>query len=197
MSSIFSDPFFRRGSTLLGGEAIETDANGPIAGREVVGQVKAFQDQKPTGLGERYSSRLVYCVAARYTGSTNLTSADAGQLFIFDATASTGDLLGEFKDKATATNAKAGVAVGVLDEYITGNVVVRPNDIVWLVVKGPTTVKQTTASITKGKGISPSSTAGSVVTGSSTAGDLVCGQKLAETSAAAALVRVNMHSDAI
>lgn len=195
MSSIFSDPFFRRGSTLLGGEAIETDANGPIAGKEVVAQVKAFQDQKPTGLGERYSSRLVYCVAARYTGSSNLTKADAGKLFVFDATATTGDLLAEFKDLATATNAKAGITVGVLDEYLT--VDVRPNDIVWLVVKGPTTVRQTAVSIVKGKGISPSATAGSVVTGSASAGDQVCGQKLAETSAANALVRVNMHSDAI
>lgn len=195
MSSIFSDPFFRRGSTLLGGETIETDANGAIAGREVVGQVKAFQDQKPTGLGERYSSRLVYCVAARYTGSSNLTKADAGKLFVYDATATSGDLLGGFKDLATATNAKAGQAVGVLDEYLT--VDVRPNDIVWLVAKGPTSVRQTAVSIAKGKGISPSSTGGSVVAGSSSAGDLVCGQKLAETSAANALVRVNMHSDAI
>ena len=195
MSSIFSDPFFRRGSTLLGGETIETDSNGPIAGREVVGQVKAFQDQKPTGLGERYSNRLVFCIAARYTGATNLTSADAGSLFVFDTTATDGDLLAGFKDKATATNAKAGVAVGVLDEYLT--VDVRPNDIVWLVVKGPTSVKQTASSIAKGKGISPSSTGGSVATASTSAGDLVCGQKLAETSAAAAAVRVNMHSDAI
>jgi hypothetical protein len=197
MSSIFSDPFFRRGSTLLGGEAIETDSNGPIAGREVVGQVKAFQDVTPTGLGERHSNRLVFCVAARYTGTANLTSADAGSLFVFDSTASTGDLLASFKDKATATNAKAGTAVGVLDEYIGGNVVVRPNDIVWLVVKGPATVNQTASSIAKGKGISPSATAGAVAAASTTAGDLVCGQKLAETSAAAAGVRVNMHSDAI
>ena len=195
MSSIFSDPFFRRGSTLLGGEAIETDSNGPIAGREVVGQVKAFQDQKPTGLGERYSNRLVFCVAARYTGAANLTSADAGSLFVFDTQATSGDLLGKFKDKATATNAKAGVAVGVLDEYLT--VDVRPNDIVWLVIKGPTSVKQTASSIAKGKGISPSATGGSVAAASTSAGDLVCGQKLAETSAAAAAVRVNMHSDAI
>lgn len=89
MSSIFSDPFFRRGATLLGGETIEysdppTNSK-PIAGGEIVGQVKVFQDVEPTGTQKRLSNRLVYCVAARYKGSTVLdASTVAGEAYIFD-----------------------------------------------------------------------------------------------------------------
>ena len=191
MSSIFSDPFFRRGSTLLGGETIEVDdAGNPLAGTEIVGQVKAFQDQNPTGLGERHSNRLVYCVAARYKGSSALTSADAGKLFVFDATG----VLTTFTDAATTTNAAAGKAVGVLDEYIPENVTVRQNDIVWLVVKGPTTVNQTAASIAQGTPVQVSSTGGSVIASGSGA---IVGQKIGATSSAAAGVRVNLTSSHI
>lgn len=191
MSSIFSDPFFRRGSTLLDGNTIELDdAGNPIAGTEVVGQVKAFQDCSPTGLGERHSNRLVYCVAARYTGTSNLTSADAGKLYVFDAAG----VLTEFKDAATTTNAGAGKAVGVLDEYIPENVTVRPNDIVWLVVKGPTSVLQTAASAAQGAALQVTATAGSVAASGS---GQVVGQKVGATSSAAANVRVNLTSSHI
>jgi hypothetical protein len=191
VSSIFSDPFFRRGSTLLDGDTIELNVAGnPVAGGEVIGQVKAFQDCSPTGLGERHSNRLVYCVAARYTGSSNLTSADAGKLMVFD----TASVLSEFKAAATTSNAAAGQAVGALDEYIPENVTVRPNDICWIVVKGPTTVNQTAAAINQGGVCQVSTTGGSVIASGSGA---IVGQKLAATSSAAAGVRVNLISSHI
>jgi hypothetical protein len=197
MSSIFSDPFFRRGTTLLGGETIERDAsNNPIAGTEIVGQVKVFQDAVPTGMGERRSNRLVYCVAARYKGS-DVTDAStlAGEVFAFDATAP----LTEFATsnaKATAANANSGLMLGVLDEYLTGSL--RANDIVWLVVKGPTSIKQTAAAINAGVAVHVSGTAGSVSAAAGAGASTVAiGQQIAGSNSAAAvgLTRVNLMSD--
>lgn len=185
MSSIFSDPLFRRGTTLLGGEAIETDANGPIAGGETVGQVKVFQDVNPY-TGKRNSNRLVYCVAARYKGSTvSDASTVAGEAYLFDA----GKPLTEFTNKASSSNATAGLAWGVLDEYLTGEL--RQNDIVWLVVEGPTSIKRTAAAVNSGVAVQLSATAGSIATLST---GIAIGQQIegANTSASAGLTRVNV-----
>jgi hypothetical protein len=162
MSSIFSDPFFRRGSTLLGGEVIEKDSAGnPIAGGEVVGQVKVFQDCNPSGDGKRYSNRLVYCVAARYKGDpVNDASSIAGTAYTFDSAAP----LTNFTSKAANADVAAGKPVGVLDEYLTG--ALRTDDIVWLVVKGPTSIRKgSNAAVAAGAGveIGASGTAGQVI----------------------------------
>lgn len=149
MSSIFSDPPFRRGSTLLGGEVIELDAAGkPVAGRDVIGAVKAFQDVLPTGLGTRLSNRLVYCVAARYTGSTTLEgSAVAGRVVSFADAAPLSEWTGAY---AAEADIAAGKPCGVIDEYLT-NMQIRPNDIIWLVVSGPTTmVKENSSAVASG-----------------------------------------------
>jgi hypothetical protein len=192
MSAIFSDPLFRRGSTLLGGEQIEVDAAGnPVAGTEVVGQVKVFQDVNPVGQGERYSNRLVYCVAARYKGSTvSDASTVAGEVYAFDAAKP----LTEFTSKATSANVDADIAIGVLDEYLTGQL--RQNDIVWLVVKGPAKVKQTATAINAGVAVKVSSTAGSAAAAGSTKS---IGQQIAGANSAAAvgLTRVNLISATI
>lgn len=149
MSSIYSDPPFGRGQTLLAGSVVETDVNGlPIAGGEIAGSVKVFPDVSPgTGPASvRYSNRLVYCVAARYVGSATLnagnTGADRGKLFSIDRAAP----MATFSATAAAADVANGRLVGVLDEYLTSEV--RTNDIVWLVVKGPTQmVKAANASI--------------------------------------------------
>jgi hypothetical protein len=192
MSSIFSDPTFRRGTTLLSGEAIELDASGnPVAGGEIVGQVKVFQDVNPVGRGERYSNRLVYCVAARYKGA-NVTDAStvAGQAVLFDAAAP----MTEFTNFLTTSTHAAGASIGVLDEYLTG--VLRTNDIVWVVVKGPTSIKRTAAAINAGAAVQASSTAGSVV--AATTGTVI-GQQIvgANTAATAGLTRINVTSASI
>ena len=94
MSSLFSDPPFPRGQTLLNNENIDLDPNGnPIAGVEIVGTVKVFPDLVP-GTGPaaiRNSNRLVFCIAARYTpvdGITKLniggTGADKGKWYVLD-----------------------------------------------------------------------------------------------------------------
>lgn len=191
MSSIFSDPFFRRGTTLLSGEPIEREGNPavPVAGTGVVGAVKVFQDVNPYD-GTRYSNRLVYCVAARYKGST-VTDAStvAGRLYVFDATRA----LTEFQNQATTTNATAGIAIGVLDEYLTGEL--RQDDIVWLVVKGPTSIQRTAAAVNAGAAVQPSTTPGSIQAGTSP----VIGQCIesANTSASAGATRINLVSDDI
>lgn len=144
MSSLFSDPPFARGTTLLNKEAIELDVNAnPIAGREIVGVVKAFSDVSPsTGLGARYSNRNVYCIAARYVGTTSLNpgnnGADTGKWYVIDRKGGIGTA---FSATAGSFDAGQGRIVGVLDEYLTSEV--RPNDIVWLVIGGPTQARKT------------------------------------------------------
>lgn len=207
MSSIFSDPFFRRGSTLLGGEVIDLDADGnPVAGGEVVGQVKAFQDVNPSS-GARNSNRLVYCVAARYKGSNTTGSGLAGKLVAFDIAKTNGSLT-EFTSAATATNVADGRAYGVVDEYLPADLAIRQNDIVWVVVKGPVTVLKTggasgTTAFTAGKAAVVSATAGSVTyKGDSTAsvGTVMIGQHTgaaSDVAAATASIRINLWSDQI
>jgi hypothetical protein len=137
MSSLFSDPPFGRGTTLLSGEAIELDAaNFPLAGREVAGMMKAFPDQNPgTGTNAiKYSNRLVYCVACRYMGASSINTlasnyADRGKAYVLSAD------LSQFSTAASATDVANGRVVGLLDEYL--QTPVRQYDIVWLVVKGP------------------------------------------------------------
>lgn len=201
MSSIFSDPWFRRGTTLLSGEQIELDTvtGNPIAGNEIAGQVKAFQDVNPVGKGDRFSNRLVYCVAARYKGADTTGSALRRTLVAFSGTAP----LSEFSAAATKTNVADGRSYGVVDEYLSDQIAVRTNDIVWIVVKGPTTVaKEAGASgfgITAGNAVVVSNTAGSVTpVGAASAGTINIGENLGGTVASTATtVRVNLWSDRI
>lgn len=194
MSAIFSDPSFRRGSTLLGGEAIETDANGPIAGREIVGQVKVFQDVVPTGKGERKSNRLVYCVAARYTGATvSDATTVAGVVMKFSASAPLAEI-----DGTEAVNGDVhDVAVGVVDEYLAGEL--RTNDIVWVVVKGPTMVKKAAGTaVADGVAVEVTGVAGQI---QAQATGNVLGQHIGDdtttTAGAGEGIRVNLHSNFI
>ena len=67
------------------------------------------------------------------------------------------------------------------------------NDIVWLVLKGPTQIKQTAVAIAVGAAVQASATAGSMAVYSS---GTVIGQQIsgAATSSSAGLVRVNASS---
>jgi hypothetical protein len=200
MSSLYSDPPFSRGGTLLADAAIDLDVDGnPIAGREIVGQVKAFRDINPYS-GQVYSNRLVYCVAARFKPSNgaagNLDQAGVltarGTVYAFTLASP----MAEFAAAATNANVAAGVATGVLDEYLTGTL--RLNDIVWVVIKGPTSIKQTAVAINTGLAVEVSATAGSVMTVASGAkiGQQIAG---ANSTAAVQLTRVTLwgvnHSD--
>jgi predicted RecA/RadA family phage recombinase len=199
MSSLFSDPSWRRGGTLLAGEAIEVDANStPIAGRDIVGQVKIFQDVNPS-TGAVNSNRLVYCVAARYTGSAGLTSADAGKVVVFDAA----NPLTAFDDTSLAladsTGLVAGKAYGVLDEYIPEGVSIRQNDIVWVVAKGPCTVQKLTGAgndIPSGAVVEISATDGKVQDAADGTG-LAIGQCLATAATTATTARINLNNPMI
>jgi hypothetical protein len=207
MSSIFSDPFFRRGTTLLGGEAIELDGDSiPIAGGEIVGQIKAFQDVNPS-TGARNSNRLVYCVAARYKGSSTTGASLAGKLVAFD-TGKANASMTEFSAAATATNVADGRAYGVVDEYIPSGVDIRQNDIVWVVVKGPVTVLKTagasgSTAYTAGLAAVVSATAGSVTykgDATSSTGTVMIGQHTGATAnvaSATTTIRINLWSDQI
>lgn len=200
MSTIFSDPGWRRGSTLLNQEVIELDGGKPIAGRELVGQVKVFQDVNPSS-GVRLSNRLVYCVAARYTGATTLTaSTSAGLVYAFSNSSSSGvdasnGPMTEFSAVATAADVTAGRSYGVLDEYLQEDV--RTNDIVWLVVKGPCSVQSSGTAIAPGAAVEVTGTAGRILTRTTLTqvGNAINAASAGGT--AGALVRVNMFSDEI
>jgi hypothetical protein len=188
MSSIFSDPLFRRGSTLLGGEKIDLDASGnPIAGKNVVGSVKVFQDVEPTGEGKRLSEKQVYCIAVRYTGAT-VTDAStvAGQRYNLDAAQEV------ISAKRTKANADAFAVSGVLDEYLKGQL--RQNDIVWVAVKGPVNAVVTGA-VSAGNNIAQSATAGSTAVAGGSNSTTVDGTALADKVGTTA--RVNLHCNFI
>lgn len=200
MSSLYSDPPFSRGGTLLADATIDLDIDGnPIAGREILGQVKAFRDMNPYS-GQVYSNRLVYCVAARFKPSNgaagNLDQAGVlaarGTVYAFTLASP----MAEFAAAATNANVAAGVATGVLDEYLTGTL--RLNDIVWVVIKGPTSIKQTAVAINTGLAVEVSATAGSVMT---VASGVRIGQQIAgaNSTGAVQLTRVTLwgvnHSD--
>lgn len=167
MSSLFSDPPFSRGATLLNGEAIDLDVNGsPIAGVEIVGQVKAFQDVVPgTGPASiRNSNRLVYCIAARYVGTAtiNVSGVDKGKVYVMNDMGP----LATFSATATTTDTANGKMIGVLDEYL--NIDVRPNDIAWLVVKGPVTVNKDNALVAAQGKVQVAASGGTIQTHTST-----------------------------
>ena len=193
MSSLYSDPAFTRGSTLLGLSAtdvVTTDSVGIVEGRAVVGQVKIFQDVNPT-TKQILSDRLVYCVAARYKGSSALdATANAGSVYLFDP-ASPLDTFGNTGGALASTTNLTNSAqmFGVLDEYLTGTV--QTNDVVWLVVKGPTSAKQTASAIGAGAVVGSSGTAGSVAAFSTGA---VLGTQLvgASKSDSGTLCRINL-----
>jgi hypothetical protein len=189
MSSIFSDPLWRRGSTLLGGEPIELNAAGnPVAGETDLGSVKIFTDVQPTGKGERYSARIVYCVAVRYKGST-VTDAStiAGQLYAFDAA----NVLGTVTSQATATNVNNGKVVGVIDEYLAGEL--RENDVIWVVVKGPCNM-QADGAVTAGAAVHLKAGKATASTTSS-ASTVAIGHAI--SAAASNKVRVLLTSDVV
>ena len=198
MSSLYSDPPFRRGSTALALSAtdvVTTDSVGVVEGRSIVGTVKVFQDTNPT-TGATLSDRLVFCVAARYKGSSALdATTNAGLVYLFDTAAPLEQFGNAGGPVATSSNLTSAIqSYGVLDEYLTGSV--QPNDIVWLVVKGPCAVKQTAAAITKAAFVGPS-TAGSVATAASAA--VAIGQQIAgaDTTAAVQSVRINLANPCI
>jgi hypothetical protein len=169
MSSLFSDPPFARGTSLLNKEVIDIGTDYfPVAGREIVGSVKAFSDVNP-GTGPaavRYSNRLVYCMACRYVGTSALNpadnGADKGKFFVIDRANPLG---AQFRATAAATDALNGKMVGVLDEYLTTEV--RTNDIVWLVIGGPTSAVKAASSTIVNNYVEVSS--GVAVTGSTVA----------------------------
>lgn len=139
MSSIYSDPTWRRGSTLLNNETIEYSdiaQTDPVAGKDIVGSIKIFQDVDPSS-GKRFSNRLVYCMAVRWKGAAvEDASTIAGNWYTLDNDFA----LTNISTLSAATDIAKGKQVGVLDEYLSGNL--RTNDIVWLVVNGPATCKK-------------------------------------------------------
>ena len=193
MSSIFSDPQFRRGTTLLDGQVELDDSGNPVAGSDVVGTVKAFIDEDPHSRGgEKLSSRLVYCVAARWKGADHEeASTIAGSVFTFLPAACLTEIGADVTDKGKSVSAdvNAGKAVGVLDEYLNGRL--KKNDVVWVVVKGPAKVAST-GTINAGAMAFHSATAG---TAGSTGSTVALGQAI--SAAAGSKVRVNLYSDAI
>jgi hypothetical protein len=124
---------------LLNNETIEYSdiaLTDPVAGKDIVGSIKIFQDVDPSS-GKRFSNRLVYCMAVRWKGAAVAdASTIAGGWYTLDSDYS----LTNVSTLSAAADIANGKQVGILDEYLTGNL--RTNDIVWLVVNGPSTSKK-------------------------------------------------------
>lgn len=163
MSSLQSDPQFARGTTLLAGADIDLNGSTPIAGSGIVGTVKVFQDTNPS-TGVVASNRLVYCMAVRVFKTGVLSGASstfvAGD--VLELTQTTGGVT------AAALSGVASPLWGVVDEYIPSGVVIRNNDIIWVVVKGPATVTATATAITSGADVILTATAGKIAAGTRT-----------------------------
>ena len=195
MSAIFSDPPFRRGTTLCSGDLSDTGTGNDLPGSELVGQIKAFQDVVPT-TGIRNSNRLVYLQAVRYLGSdvTDATTV-AGLVYAVDLAFENGKPFATITSAATDTNVGAGRHYGVVDEYLSGNL--KQNDVIWIVVKGPTSVRQSAAtSLASGAKIELTGTAGKMQAQSSgtTIGTQIAG---AASTTADANVRCNLISTVV
>jgi hypothetical protein len=192
MSSLFSDPQWQRGTTLLNGEPIELDVNNaPVAGGEVIGSIKVFQDVDPV-TKRKLSNRLVYCVAARYVGSSttfNASGADRGKTFLLDSSNPTGT----FQTAAVVADSNAYKAHAVLDEYITTTI--RPNDIVWLVIKGPATVNKATGTALVAGAATMLTTGGATTAWTTT--NVPNGYALAAAASADTTARVYIVSDEV
>jgi hypothetical protein len=145
MSSLYSDPPFGRGQTFLAGATATKDASGNyIEGAGVVGDIKVFQDIDPTSLTWN-SNRLVHCLAVRVAQTSKVAGEQATDIVagtvvkLKSGAVPEIDSSGAASGKAAAADAAyLGYQYGVVDEYLKS----APNvgDIIWLVVKGPTTV---------------------------------------------------------
>lgn len=145
MADLTADPPFARGQT-LGVDATQ--------GANVIGTIRIFMDVNPI-TGIKLSNRLVRCVAVRNTSGSAITPKSVVKFQTTDLLNST-DGLGD---------QTSGQLQGVADEYLPA-AGVAANDIYWAVLRGPTTVKKTSAAISQGAAVGPSTTAGSAVAGS-------------------------------
>lgn len=142
MGAYYSDPPFGRGQT-AGVDSTQ--------GSSFIGVIKAFTDVHPV-TGVKQSNREVTCVAVRNTSGSAITP---GSVVKLKAAA----VLTEVDGLGDQTS---GQLQGVADEYLPAAGVAN-NDIFWVVVRGPTSVKKTTATATAGSAIGPSTTAGSAL----------------------------------
>ena len=145
MSTLTADPGFPRGSVLgILWKAYDAE-NGD--GSNLTGCFKEFLDTTPT-TGKLNSNRGVMCICVKNSSGGALLPGTVvkfkdGSLTEVDAAATTSSL-----------------RMGVVDEYLPAAGVAN-GEVFWLVVKGPSTVTKTTASLSAGAGIGLSATAGS------------------------------------
>jgi hypothetical protein len=151
MSTLTADPGFPRGK-VLGVTYKMYDAE-PADGSNMVGIRKTFRDENPI-TGVVNSNHTVDCIAVRNTSGSTLLP---GQVVALDATLTL----------ATGLAIDTSTAYGVVDEYLNSSNAVA-NEVLWVVVKGPSVPKKTTGTgtaISAGAKVSTTSTAGSIAAG--------------------------------
>jgi hypothetical protein len=187
MSAIFSDPPFRRGSTLCGGDLKDTGTGNDLPGTDIVGSIKAFQDIDPS-TGVRYSNRLVYCTPVRWGGADTTGLDIRSKVLVVAQTLENGKPFATVSGVAADSNAAKGQLVGVVDEYLKDATAVKQGDVIWLVVKGPTTA-YASAGVGSGEGVQIGS-AGAVLT--RTSGELIGSHISPTATTGAGNIRVNL-----
>ena len=146
MSTLTADPGFGRGQTLGVTVTMYEAENGD--GSTVVGVRKVFRDEDPK-TGALKSNRTVECIAVKNTSGSALLP---GAVAKFKDAA----ILSEVDGLATTSTA----LMGVVDEYLPAAGVAN-NEVLWLVVRGPSTVTKTATSVSAGASYGLSATAGS------------------------------------
>ena len=135
--------------------------------------------------------------SVRYRGADLLdASTIAGTAFVVDLALENGKPFCQISAAATNANVAAGREYGVVDEYLTG--ALRQNDVIWIVRKGPCSVKQAGATaITSGAGVELTGSAGKIqaLASGSSLGINILGANSAAT--ADTNVRVNLIADDI
>lgn len=145
MGTFTTDPGFGRGQTLgITVKMYEAEAGD---GSTVIGTSKEFRDEHPSS-GVLYSNGTVTCVAVKNSSGSAVLPGDvvkfkAGGMSEVDGLASTSTAL-----------------MGIVDEYLPA-AGVPDGEVFWVVVRGPSTVKKTSTSVSAGASYGLSATDGS------------------------------------
>lgn len=152
MSTMTSDPGFGRGSTLGVTVSMYEANNGD--GSTIIGMRKEFRDENPK-TGQLYSNRPVECVAVKNVSGGALLP---GEVVRFKAAATSGQFSGGIIGEVDAKAGSADVLLGIVDEYLPA-AGVADKEVFWVVVRGPSTTKKTSTSVSAGAAYGPSGSA--------------------------------------
>ena len=177
---------FARGTTYFKGKTVDSS---DLPGPSVVGQVHVFQDTDPSDETKKRSNGDVVAIAVRNVSGVALLPKTLVQY--------KSDAIG--KEVDGNSNSFSQVVAGVVDDHLPA-AGCPDDDICWVIVKGPCTVKS--AYINMGKLVAINDpvhahTAAASTAGATESGRFTCNAAAAATAASALLVSQNAIGRAI